>query len=389
MAAVLDLFSGAGGFTLGLHAAGHTCAAAVEVDRFACETFAANFPHAPLFQRDIHTFSDQEIRQSFGGVEAIVGGPPCQGFSVAGPAQYGKIDQRNDLILEFARVVRAVKPPICVVENVKGLLNGRLPSKQKAVVELQRELVAAGYAVELHVLQAAEFGVPQWRERVFVIGTLGCVRLPPPRPEFRTRNSWRSVRDAISDLPQISSGEGSDAMTGYDGESVNEYQHLMRTGSTGVRNHVAMKHTQRVIERFKTIPIGGSLVGVPPEFGQRIRNGSELDARMRFKSNNQRLHPDRVSLAITASFQSNFVHPWLDRNFTAREGARLQSFPDSFIFKGPRTLMSRTLLEREGRVDEIGLSQYNQIGNAVPPLVARAWGQAIAQALGENNEQKF
>ncbi len=119
----------------------------------------------------------------------------------------------------------------------------------------------------------------------------------------------------------------------------------------------------------------------PSEHGQRQRNGNGLDVNKRYKTNNQRLHPERVSNIITASFQSTFVHPYLNRNLTAREGARLQSFPDSFHFCGPRTLMSKSLLIKENREDEIGLSQYNQIGNAVPPRMAEAIAKTIlAQA---------
>ena len=155
----------------------------------------------------------------------------------------------------------------------------------------------------------------------------------------------------------------------------------MRAGSKGVANHVSMQHTQRLIERFKHIPIGGSLVDVPIEHGQRHRNGHQLDVKARFKMNNQRLDPEKISTAITASFQSNFIHPLLNRNLTAREGARIQTFPDSFRFFGPRTLMSKTLLAKEGRHNEIGLSQYNQIGNAVAPMVAKSVGEAILKCL--------
>ena len=143
-----------------------------------------------------------------------------------------------------------------------------------------------------------------------------------------------------------------------------------------------MKHTKRLIQRFEQIPQGGSLLDVPAEYGQRERNGSGLDVKKRYKTNNQRLDPNKVSNIITASFQSTFVHPYLNRNLTAREGARLQSFPDSFIFCGPRTLMSKSLLIKENRLDEIGLSQYNQIGNAVPPRMAYAVGKALVESEG-------
>jgi DNA (cytosine-5)-methyltransferase 1 len=190
-------------------------------------------------------------------------------------------------------------------------------------------------------------------------------------------DNWIKVRDVFGDLPIINAGEGTNDLVPYVGKPQSAYQEYLRLGSKGVTNHVAMKHTKRLVDRFASIPQGGSLLDAPSELGQRQRNGSDLDVNKRYKTNNQRLHPDRVSFIVTASFQSTFVHPYLNRNLTAREGARLQSFPDSFFFCGPRTLMSKSLLIRENRLDEIGLSQYNQIGNAVPPLMA----EGIAKAL--------
>lgn len=380
---VLDLFSGAGGFTLGLEDAKISCIGAIELDRFAAQTFSRNFPHVRLFQRDVAGFASTEVRDLFRGVDIIVAGPPCQGFSVAGPSQYGRIDTRNQLLLEVVRFVRHARPTACIVENVKGFLHGKLPSNMPALCHFMEEMEGLGYSVSHQVLQAADFGVPQWRERVFVFAVRSRSSFPILAGKYGlSRNSWLTVSDAIDDLPLITNGEGSESIAPYDREPTRDYQRLMREGSEGVANHVSMRHTPRLVERFKHIAIGGSLVNVPPEHGQRVRNGQELDVRKRFKMNNQRLDPHKVSLAITASFQSNFVHPFLHRNLTAREGARLQSFPDWFIFQGPRTLMSKPLLVRERRYDEIGLSQYNQIGNAVPPLLARAIGEVAKQFLG-------
>ena len=153
----------------------------------------------------------------------------------------------------------------------------------------------------------------------------------------------------------------------------------MRKESRRVSNHIPMKHTKRLIERFKTIKIGQSLKDVSDKHGQRARGSNEIDIKKRFKMNNQRLNPDKYSLAITASFQSNFIHPFRHRNLTAREGARLMSFPDKFIFSGPRTLMSKSLLIKEGRESEIGLSQYNQIGNAVAPELSKRIASALIE----------
>ncbi|HZW24505.1 MAG TPA: DNA cytosine methyltransferase [Gallionella sp.] len=379
----LDLFSGAGGFSLGLELAGLAPIGAIEFDRFACQTYRHNFPHTPLIEGDIRSITKSQILNKYGGVDVIVGGPPCQGFSVAGPSQYGKIDDRNSLIFEVLRFVKILRPRMFVVENVKGLLSGKLSPEKRAFHEFISQVQNAGYHTRHFVLQAANFGAPQWRERVFIFGTIDEKNLPSDIPARfgNALNPWWTVGDTLSDLPYVDSGDGCDGMVPYGSEPQNAYQEWLRRSSLGVFNHVAMNHTPRLIERFKLIPQGGSLIDVPREHGQRVRNGDSLDVRARFKMNNQRLAPNRVSTAITASFQSNFVHPILHRNLTAREGARLQSFPDSFVFCGPRTLMSKTLLMREGRGDEIGLSQYNQIGNSVPPLMAMAIGEEIQERL--------
>lgn len=379
----IDLFAGAGGFTLGLKKAGLNPVCAIEADVFATETYRNNFPDHEIISSDIKKISKKFIKSNFDGIDLIVGGPPCQGFSVAGPSQYGLIDPRNYLIFEMLRFVEIVKPKIFVVENVKGILSGKLTPEKKAFQEFINEVLKLNYKVKHFVLQAADFGVPQWRERVFIFGALDESDLPTNiLKRFGTEKSpWRTVAEALNDLPFVDSGSGIEGYVPYASIAQNKYQSLMRTNSKGVLNHVSMNHTTRLIERFKHIPIGGSLVDVPDEHGQRIRNGSQLDVKKRFKMNNQRLDPERISTAVTASFQSNFVHPYLHRNLTAREGARLQSFPDYFKFYGPRTLMSKSLLIKENRYDEIGLSQYNQIGNAVAPLVAEAVGEEIIKCL--------
>lgn len=374
----LDLFAGAGGLTLGLKKSGVHSIGAIEIDRFASETFRYNFPEIPQYNRDIYSFNDEEVKQLFHGVNMIVGGPPCQGFSVAGPSQYGKIDKRNTLIMEFFRFISILKPDVAVLENVKGILNGKMDAKNKALDVYKKSLKDIGYESKVFVLQTADFGVPQHRERVIVVSS----RNPNLIPEDiigQYRNAWIPVREVFSDLPVILAGEGIDGAVAYKSDPETEYQKWIRNGSEFVFNHIAMKHTKRLIERFQHIPQGCSVKDVAAEFGQRERGGTELDKRQRFKMNNQRLHPDKVSTAVTASFQSTFVHPYLNRNLTAREGARLQSFPDTFVFLGPRTLMSKSLLIKEHREDEIGLSQYNQIGNSVPPRMAEQIGLTLME----------
>ena len=379
----LDLFAGAGGMTLGFQNAGIESIGAVEVDKFAAETFRCNFPDIPLHNRDIYSFSDEEISSLFSGVDIVAGGPPCQGFSVAGPMQYGIIDKRNTLIMEFYRFINVLRPRYCILENVKGILCGRMTASLKALTTYINQLEDIGYSSRVFVLQAADFGVPQNRERVVVISSFNKKNLPMQiTGAFKGEENWVRIKDVFGDLPEINSGEGSEDLTPYARCPSSKYQEQIRNNSSGVRNHMAMKHTKRLVERFARIPQGGSLLDAPSEHGQRQRNGSDLDVNKRYKTNNQRLHPERVSHIITASFQSTFVHPDLNRNLTAREGARIQSFPDSFLFCGPRTLMSKSLLIREKRMDEIGLSQYNQIGNAVPPRMAEGIANAIIAKAG-------
>lgn len=383
----LDLFSGAGGLTLGLHMNGIETSYAIEVDRFASQTFRHNFPKVNQIERDIRSFEDVEIKKLFSEVNLLVGGPPCQGFSVAGPSQYGILDNRNNLVLEFLRFVKLINPKMVVMENVKNFINGKLPSKDKVIDVVEKELQENGYIVNTQILYAPNFGVPQSRSRVFIFAVKKNEGLEFPKI-LKTHGDglkqYVTVQEAISDLPYIEAHQGyesSPELFKYRDVKLSDYQKKMRKNSKGIFNHVAMKHTPRLIERFKHIPKGGSLLDVPKEFGQRVRNGTKLDERPRFKMNNQRLHPKEISYCVTASFQSTFVHPYRNRNLTAREGARLQSFPDSFIFKGPRTLMSKKLLIRENRMDEIGLSQYNQIGNSVPPLLSKAIGKAIKKSF--------
>jgi len=374
----LDLFAGAGGMTLGFKDAGIRSIGAIEIDRFAAETFRHNFPDVPVYNRDIHGFKTAEIKRLFGGVDIIAGGPPCQGFSVAGPSQYGLIDERNTLVMEFFRFVKVLNPKYCILENVKGLLNGKMTAEKKALDTYLDELKKIGYESKVYVLQAADFGVPQYRERVVVLSTrTGCALPPRIAGDFEGESNWVKVSEAFGDLPLIEAGQGDNEMVPYAAPARTKYQKYIRRCSNGVTNHVAMKHTPRLIARFAQIPQGGSLLDVAAEFGQRQRNGTGLDVNKRYKTNNQRLHPGRVSYIVTASFQSTFVHPDLNRNLTAREGARLQSFPDWFYFCGPRTLMSKKLLIKEHREDEIGLSQYNQIGNAVPPRMACGIARAV------------
>lgn len=365
----IDLFAGCGGLSLGFKKAGFTSLFASDIDENCMLTFQKNFPEVPFLCADITTITESDIRQIVGEheVDVILGGPPCQGFSLANKHRdSNNTDPRNKLFYHYLKVLSWFMPKAFVLENVRGLL-----SMQKGLVikEIKRCFSEVGYNVDYRVLRASMFGVPQMRDRVIVIGIRNDLQQMPkfPRPNL---NCEISVDDAISDLPIIEAGQGEDNVA-YGTAPQNDYQRLMRKDSSTVFNHIAMKHTKRLVERFKAIKPGQGLLDVWETHGAVKRGNPQEKSTIKFSQNNNRVFGNKPAPTIAASFQSNFIHPHLDRNFTAREGARLQSFPDDFIFCGFRTKMSW----------EKGLSQYQQIGNAVPPLLAYAIANTLKEQL--------
>jgi len=356
----IDLFSGCGGLSLGFRMAGYHSVFATDIDDNAGKTFMRNFPDTPFKVVDICDLTREDVDEMLEGrsVDVIIGGPPCQGFSLANKYRNSiEDDPRNRLFYQFVKFIDWFSPKAFVMENVKGLLSMQKGKVIETIVDAFAN-AGHGYDVEYQVLRASDYGVPQIRERVIIIGIRKDLGIHPTFPEPLGINV--SVDDAISDLPVIHSAEGSEVQP-YTMDAITDYQRMMREGSTEVHNHVAMKHSKRLIERFKAIQPGQNLVDVWDTHGAVRRGAPTEKSDIKFSQNNFRVFGDRPSPTIPASFQSNFIHPHLNRNFTAREGARLQSFPDSFIFEGKRTVMSW----------EKGLSQYQQIGNAVPVLMAR------------------
>lgn len=381
----LDAFAGAGGFSAGFEMAGYTIIGAIEQDKWACETFAFNHPTAKIIQADITTLSDDDLQSSFSATppDIILGGPPCQGFSICNKNNNDPKDPRNTLFEEFIRLGRIFRPRAMVMENVPNLIKAKTSSREPVIDIIRSELEAIGYNVYFKVLQATDYGVPQIRKRFFVIGTTKKLTRPFPDATHATfhnrqqslfeRNLDRcpSLWEAISDLPEIEAREGDEEQE-YDKEPINEYQRHLRIKSRKLFNHKAMKHSKRLVERFSSMKWGDSTSDVPEHLMPHKRNGNGKISGKAYDQNNRRMHPDRQCHTIPASFYANFVHPYKNRNFTAREGARIQSFPDRYLFKGKPTVVSHKLLEREGRIHEKYLCQYNQIGNAVPPLLAKA-----------------
>ncbi|WP_313959046.1 DNA cytosine methyltransferase [Umezakia ovalisporum] len=319
--------------------------------------------------------------------DIIIGDPPCQGFSIAGPSQKDPNDPRNTLFINFAQWISFLQPKAFVMENVKGLLSQKNTDGVNVIDLISNKFAEMGYFVEIWLLNSAKYGVPQIRERVFIVGNkLGYKLGIPPKTHSLNLLNINSCQlslaeidlipaitlwDAISDLPPLNAREGQEEQP-YILEYQNCYQQWIRNDSKIIYNHVAMEHSHRLVERFKQIKWGQSSSDVPKEYGAKRRSGNGQLSHKTYDQNNRRLNPHKPAHTIAASFYANFIHPFQHRNLTAREGARIQSFPDTYRFLGKKTVVSHKLLQREKRLNEKFLCQYNQIGNAVPPLLAKA-----------------
>jgi DNA (cytosine-5)-methyltransferase 1 len=384
---VLDLFAGCGGLSLGLESEGFEIVAACEKDQWAADTYRFNHEGVNVIQEDISKIKKGFFKNKFRGkIDLVAGGPPCQGFSVSGKRQYGVISETNSLVTDFLRVVEEVDPGYVIVENVKGFKTGSISKNRKVFDYLKDTLEDLGYYVYHSTLNAQEFGIPSLRSRIFVIASKSELSDQPfPKPTHASdakenMKSFVTVEEAISDLPKINASEGIEDAQKYRCSARNAYQKNIRKDSTSVCNHVAMKHTPRLVERFSGMDQGHT--------SYRIGRETDEIKVTTYKTNNQRLHSNKPALCITANFQSTFIHPTQHRNLTAREAARLMSFPDTYIFKGKRTQMSSKFLKKYGREHEDFLSQYNQIGNAVPPLLGRAVAKGLVSAIVSSGKDK-
>lgn len=353
---ILDLFCGAGGLSWGMDKNPYfKTMVALDFDEHAANTFKKNMPYAEVVVGDI---TEAKIKERVvalsqkAGVNMIVGGPPCQGYSMKGK-KLGLQDPRNFLFREYLDLVQRLQPDVFVIENVKGLLlsaNGWFKDQIVSTIE------NLGYTVRFGMLNAVNFGVPQSRERaIFICSKHGAIELPEA-----TVKSKVTVRDAIEDLAYLESNEG-DFQQEYITEPKSDYQIMMRAGSKKLYNHKASNHKQIAIDKLKMIP---------PEQGKEFLP-EELHGKQKFKTTWGRLKWDEVSPTIDTRFDASSNgtnnHPFLHRAITPREAARLQSFDDNFIFYGSKVHVRK------------------QVGNAVPPLLAKAIADKIAKTfeLGE------
>lgn len=350
---VLDLFSGAGGFSCGLDMVdGISTEVALDFEPRAINTFQKNFPNAACICGDICDANTKDKLIELckeRKINMIVGGPPCQGFSLKGK-NLGLDDPRNFLFLEYADIVERLKPEVFVIENVKNMISS---GNGYFIKQIYDKFTKLGYTLNHGILNAYDFGVPQTRERTIIIGTLNPlgITLPNNRSSVRT-----TVRDAISDLAYLESGEGEE-VSEYRNSPESEYQKRLRTSSGILYNHKATNHSKVALDKLKLIPPESDKKSLP----------EELYGKQKFMTTWSRLIWDKPSPTIDTRFDTpsngRNSHPFLNRSITPREAARIQSFPDDFIFYGNKC------------------SVCKQIGNAVPPLLAKAIGEHIMSSF--------
>lgn len=367
MAKVIDLFAGCGGFSVGFSEAGFNISKAVEFDKQIAESYKQNHPSTKVFIEDIGNI-DNELFFTPNEADIIIGGPPCQGFSMAGARIRGNDfidDPRNYLFKHYLNVVRIVKPKIFILENVKGILT---MNKGEIIKEIIKSFSNPAffdgdkYFISHRVVKTSDFGIPQKRERVVIIGTLnkeidiaGHFNLAKEMITeqepcfFEPTTIW----DAISNLePPSENGQV------HNKEPETRYQAYLTSGESTIYNHISTKHSKKAVERMGKISNGKNWTSLNETINS-VHSGSY-----------GRMNKADAAATITTRFDTpsggNFIHPTQNRTITPREAARIQSFSDSFVFHGTKTSICK------------------QIGNAVPPKLSRFFALMLKNILNEN-----
>jgi len=344
---IIDLFSGVGGLSKGCEWNGFEPVVAIDFWDDAIKTYNHNRTDKVGISMDVTKFNDELLPNILKEhkIAGIIRGPPCQGFSTArlsnATEKIGKVNEsRNHLYLEFFRTVNIVRPKFFLIENVRGLVSA---NKGAFVKDITERFGGIGYNVSYKILNASDYGVPQNRQRVFFIGLLEDEFEFPKKFDYKV-----STKEAIKDL--VKSNEQN--IQKYSTPSKNEYQKLMRNGKKTVKNHEVTIHNEQTTNVISMVPDGGNIKSLPPEYWE-IR---------KYNKAFQRMNSELPSNTIDTGHR-NYFHYEANRIPTARESARIQSFPDSFEFLGTKG------------------SQYKQVGNAVPPLLAKVLAEKIKSYL--------
>lgn len=352
---VIDLFCGCGGLSKGFELAGYKVLVGIDNDNAALNTFEKNHNGSVGLNADLSdekTFDKIEEIVGDREVDVIVGGPPCQGFSLSGPRNFD--DPRNKLYLAMIETVHRFKPKAFVIENVPGM--ARLYGGE-VKEEIVKRFENMGYKMNCKILCAADYGVPQLRNRLIFVGIRDGEQFDFPKP-YIDKEHYITCEEAINDLPSREDEIGEE-VDSYSCEPKSEYQKKMRKGSKLLHNHVATNHTQMVKDVIALVPEGGNYKDLPKGVG----------TSRKFNEAWTRYHSKKPSRTIDTGHRNHFHYKY-NRVPTIRENARLQSFPDNFVFFGTKTQQNR------------------QVGNAVPPLLGYAVAKEILKYIGKDNDGK-
>ncbi len=386
----IDCFAGPGGICTGLHAAGMQTLVAIEYIKSCCETYTANHPEVHVIHSDIREVMAEQIVPYIpaNGVDLVTSGMPCETFSTAGNTSRSFYDDRQFLFREGIRIAQIANAKMILFENVPAITSKREAKQSGDLIVniLKRELRAAGYGNYIEVvLDSTKYGVPQKRNRFFI---LAC-RFPEwklgiPKP---LDIPIVTVKEALAGLPNVIANSNQEGKEYTDEHS--DFEQLMRNdafwdremmSSKSIMNHMPMKHRECTLKRFALLRQGESLKSLFDRYQgderERLQDERILPKKM-FIKRNYRLLPDEPSPTVTSHCLDEFVHPDYDRALTVRECARLQSFPDSYNFAGGPYIVPH--------IDRTVQDKYEQIGDAVPPLLAYAWGKKIIELFETND----
>ena len=360
---VISLFSGCGGLDLGFKREGFEIVWANDRIEDVCVTYRNNIGNY-IDCNDLNKIDIDDIPSG----DILIGGPPCQSFSLLGKRD--PEDERGNLVWKYLDILEDKRPQLFLFENVVGIKSARTRDGSNVLYELKKIVRRIGYELRVHTLNAADYGVPQRRQRVFIVGSLDGRKIDSPPPSHsRTPkktltgmilNRWVTSKEALSDLPPPSKKDGMP----YDKGPQNEYQKMMRENSRLVYNHYPPYASAKDMEIIKSVHPGGNYMDVPDEIAtKRIMKFKMTGGRT---TTYGRLHPDQPAYTINTYFDRPNVgcniHYSQDRLITIREGLRLQSFPDDFII--------HSCTKR---------NYYFQVGNAVPLLLAQAWAKKLKE----------
>jgi DNA (cytosine-5)-methyltransferase 1 len=391
--ACIDLFAGAGGLAVGFREAGWAVLAANDADEGASETFRLNFPEASFFEGPIALLTSKALLKECGlrkgQLDCLIGGPPCQSFSYNNHQRSAE-DDRARLFRDYLRLVKGLRPKTLVMENVPGILT---IGNNSVIAEISAKLKKLGYDVIVRVLSAEEFGTPQVRRRVFIVASrIGSAEFMLPASSHKAAAGARrpaptatlkiikrtarakpvTVQQAIGDLPPLRSGGGKHTASRIKKPAVTAFQKRVRKGARQLHNHVCHALTAPMLKRIKHVPEGGNWRNIP--FRLLPSGMQRADPHDHTKRYGRLARKGFASTLLTKCdpHWGAYVHPTQNRTISVREAARLQGFPDRFVFAG----------------ESLG-KHYMQVGNAVPVPVARALGATALRHLDAKGRKRI